>query len=211
MNALRDPNVAHVLLVSFTVLLFLGSLLCVAVGLGLIFRASAMLRLFAVLNRWVSTRRLLKPVEVLRTSDLHVADPRRRWVTGLLFVLGGGYVAVRLGIGIDTTRVVSSFAVRSALVPVGVILVETMRWSFVVLCTGAAVLGVVLLAWPDAWARFESHANRWYSTRKLAVAGDAMNLTLDRWVELYPVPAGIIVLVFSLAPMAGTAVLLFGR
>jgi len=210
-NALRDPNVAHVLLLSLAILLLLGSALCLAVGLGLVFRAGAMLRLFGVLNQWVSTRRAMKPMEIPRASDLHVADKRRRWVTGLFFALGGAYAALGLGLGVDSPRVVSSLGVRAALVPIGLIAVETIRWSLLVLCAGAVVLGAVLLAYPNAWSWIEARANRWYSTRQLASGGDAMHLSLDRWVERFPRPAGIVVAVLSLVPLAGAAVILVGR
>jgi hypothetical protein len=210
-SALRDPNIAHVLLVSFAVLLFLGSFLCLAVGLGLLLRTSATLRVFGVMNRWVSTRRVLKPLEIPRTSDLHVADPRRRWVTGLFFAFAGGYAAYALATGAAAARLVEAFGVRGALVPVGIVLVDTLRWFFVVFCAVAVVLAVVLLVWPGAWPAIEARANRWYSTRRAIAGGDEMRLTLDRWVELYPRPAGVIVAVLSVVPLAGAAILLFGR
>ena len=210
MNALRDPNVAHVLLLTLAILLLLGSALCVAVGLGLVFRAGATLRLFGVVNQWVSTRRAMKPMEIPRASDLHVADKRRRWVTGLFFALGGAYAAYRLG-GVDAARVIGGLNLRAALSPIGLIAVETLRWSLVVLCAGAVALGVVLLAYPEIWPHIEARANRWYSTRRLASAGDAMHLSLDAWVASFPKPAGIIIALLSLVPLAGAAVILFSR
>jgi len=210
-HALRDPNVAHVLLLSFTVLLLLGAVLCFAVGIGLLFRTNSTLALFAVLNRWVSTRQVLKSVEIPRTSDLHVRDTRRRWVTGLLFAIGGGYAAYRLALGVDAVKFVAGLRVRAAMAPVWLIVVETLRWSLVVLCTGATVLGVVLVAFPSAWPAIEARANRWYSTRQLASGGDTMHLTIDRWVELYPKPAGALVTALAFIPLLGAGLLFFGR
>jgi hypothetical protein len=210
-NALRDPNVAHVLLLSLAVLLLLGSLLCLSVGLGLVFRSASVLRLFHVVNRWVSTRRAMKPMEIPRTSDLHVTDRRRRWVTGLFFALGGAYAAYGLGTGVDAARVIAGLKLQGALIPIGFIAVETMRWSLIVLCAGAVALGVILVAYPTAWPRIETRANRWYSTRQLMASGDAMNLSLDHWVERFPKPAGVVVAVLSLVPLAGAVAILFGR
>jgi hypothetical protein len=210
-NALRDPNVAHVLLVSFTLLLFIGSLVCLAVGAGLVFRTEATLRVLTSLNRWVSTRRVLKSLEVPRASDLHTRDARRRWVTGLVFIVGGGYAAYRLGTAVDSARVVSAFGVRQGLTITGFILVETMRWSLMVLCAAACVLGVLLVSSPRAWARIELQANRWVSTRQLVSGGDEMHVRLDDLVALHPRPAGIIVAGLSLVPLASAAILLFGR
>jgi hypothetical protein len=209
--ALRDPSIAHVLQMSFAIALLIGGLLCIAIGAGLLFRGAATLRIFAIMNRWVSTRRVLRPLEIPRTSDLHVADSRRRWVTGLLFAVGGGYAAYRLAIGVDAARVAAAFGARGTFLPLGKVLVECIRWFLVIGCAGAFALGVVLLAFPGAWGGIESRANRWYSTRQLALTGDAMNVTLDSWVERSPKVAGVVILLAAAFPLAGAAILLFGR
>src|ERR1700716_1913412 len=55
-----------------------GSLLGIAVGLGLLFRTAATLRFFATMNRWVSTRRSLKALEIPRSIGSPTAR-KPRW------------------------------------------------------------------------------------------------------------------------------------
>src|SRR5262245_12697327 len=82
-------------LARFLVVLFLagGSAMLVA-GLGLIFGSAATLRFFSGMNRWVSARRALRPVEIPRDSGPAV-QKHRRWL-GVIFIVGGGFAIYSL-------------------------------------------------------------------------------------------------------------------
>ena len=212
MAALSDPYVTQILLQSFVIFLLVGGLFGLAVGTGLVLRSGAMLKFFASMNRWISTRRHLKPIEIPRGMDNQLpADPKRRWLAGAIFALGGAYAALVLATEVDVMKVALAFDVRGPLLPVSAILIDTVRWFIVAGCAGAVVIGALLIFFPGAWHAIEARGNRWYSTRQLIAGGDEVHLTLDRWVELFPRAAGAIIIVLSLIPALTGGVLLFGR
>jgi hypothetical protein len=211
MAALRDPHVAEMLMLSFVLVLFAGSLFSLAVGAGLIFRADATMRWFGVMNRWVSTRRVLKSLEIPRVVGTSVSDRKLRWFAGIVFLIGGAYAAYILGLRIDALRVIGLLGVHGPSASIALILVDALRWILIVGCAAAAVLGVLLLAFPKAWAALEVRANYWYSTRQMVSGGDDMHLTLDRWVARFPRAAGAIILVLAMIPAVASSILLFAR
>jgi hypothetical protein len=212
MAALHDPYVTQMLLQAFMTILFVGGLFGLAIGAGLLLNTAAMLQFFARMNRWVSTRRSMKPVEIPRGMDNQVpADATRRWIAGAIFAAGGAYAGFVLGTRIDVMKVIWAFGIEGQMLPIAAILMDTVRWFLVVGCAGAVLIGVLLLFFPGAWRAVEALGNRWYSTRQLIAGGDSVHLTLDRWVELFPRAAGAIIVVLSLVPALTAGVLLFGR
>jgi uncharacterized protein YjeT (DUF2065 family) len=207
MGAFRDPVIGQIL-VSSTLLFFLvGSLTGIAVGLGLLARTAATLRVFGVMNRWVSTRRALKPLEVPRDMT-PTTGPGARWM-GLIIVLLGGYALVVLVLSMDPSRVASAFRIASS--PLAAMALKAARYFLVVGCLFAVVSGVLLLFFPAAWSRLEQAANHWYSSRKMVAGGDRMHFTLDRLVESFPRASGSVVLVLSIVSALASALLLSSR
>jgi hypothetical protein len=211
MAALRDPQVAEMLVLSLVLLLFVGSLFSLAVGAGLVLRGDTVIRLFGTMNRWVSTRVALKLFEVPRSSELPVSYQKRRWIAGVVFLVGGAYAAYVLAVRVDVLKLIWVLGVYGASASIALILVDTLRWFLIVGCAAAAVLGVMLLAFPRAWAALEVRANYWYSTRQMVSGGDDMHLTLDRWVARFPRAAGAIIIVLAMIPTVTSSILLFAR
>src|ERR1700691_2380241 len=74
----------------FLIVLFLvGGVFVFAVGSGLVLWNAGTQRIFARLNRWVSTRRVLRPLELPRDTTQFVRK-YRRWL-GAFFIVGAGY------------------------------------------------------------------------------------------------------------------------
>jgi hypothetical protein len=199
-------DIAEIILRSFAVFLLLGSILSFVVGLGLLLRQRAMMNAFGLVNRWVSTRRAMKPFEMPRAADAGLLQGRRRWVSGALFFSFGAYAAFALAANVDPARVVVALGARGSLL--AGIVIEAMRWILIVGCTGAAIAGLVLLLSPAAWGRVEAWANRWVSTRRAMAGGDAMVVTLDQWVATFPRAAGVLMAGLAFIP-AVAALLLF--
>src|SRR3954462_1908590 len=94
MSPATNPFWSQVVLPSLAVFGLAGSVLGISVGLGLLVRSAATLRFFDTMNRWISTRRTLKPLEIPR----YVGSPtarKPRW-NGLVLLIAGAYVAVIL-------------------------------------------------------------------------------------------------------------------
>jgi len=208
--ALGDPHITEMLLTSFVLVLFIGSLFSLAVGAGLLLRSDALLRFFAVMNRWVSTRLALKPLEVPRSIESSLTPSKRRWI-GIIFIVAGTYAVLVLTLKVDVPKVVWLLSVSGPQAGLAAILIDTLRWFLVTGCAAGVLLGVLLLAFPATWAALERRANYWYSTRQLASGGDTMRMTLDGWVARYPRLAGAIILALSIIPALASGVMLFSR
>jgi hypothetical protein len=197
---------AQLLVSAVVVFLFVVSLLGLALGLGLILRSSATLPFIGLMNRWVSMRRALKPLEV----PLHIpSSGGARWF-GVILVAIGAYAAVVLIGSFDVQRLALLFKVdpRYSLASLGL---EALKWLLVVGSLAAVVTGVMLVFFPRAWRGLEERANRWYSTRNLELAGDTVYLSLDRMVESHPRMAGGVIFVLSLVAAIASGLLLFAR
>jgi len=183
-----------------TLVLFLlvGSLASAALGLGLLVRREASLRFIGSMNRWVSTRRVLRPLEITRNVDELVTARRRPWL-GAAIVAGSAAACYLLLTRLDDlgARSAGVLELKSWLMRVLPLLV--MKWFFVLGSVFAMAAGVLLIAFPGAWRAFEARMNRWYSTRRLLPAeGDQMRMPLEALVEAHPRAAGAIITAASL-------------
>jgi hypothetical protein len=198
---------AQLLVQAVVVFLFVVSVLGLALGLGLILRSAATLHFIELMNRWVSMRRALRPLE----AQFHIAPAagRARWF-GVILVAIGAYAAVVLVGSFDVQRLALLFKVdpRYSLASLGL---EVLKWLLVVGSVAAVVTGLMLLFFPRAWQALEERANRWYSTRNLELAGDTVYMSLDRMVEAHPRAAGGVILVLSLVAAIASGLWLFAR
>jgi hypothetical protein len=194
--------------VSLLWLLFIGSLTGLAIGIGLTTNAGATLRFFNTMNRWVSSRAALKPMEIPRPVENRIPEKQRRWIVGALFIVGGLYASVLLA-GIDASHWTLLRSGRYAVIYS--VLFDATRWFLLVSCTAAVVMGVMLLFFPQQWGRLETWGNRWYSSRRIAASGDVMHFPLDRWVESSPRYAGGILILLSAVAVVAFGILLYVR
>lgn len=197
----------QLLVTTVVVFLFVGSLLGLALGIGLLLRASVMLPFIQLMNQWVSTRQALKSLELPR--QVAPAAGGARWFGAVLIGLGAFASAILLG-RLDVAAVAGLFKVdaRTSLLA---ILIEAVRWFLVAGSLSAVAVGVMLLLFPQTWRRVEARANQWYSTRQLELAGDAVHPPLDRVVEAFPRAAGLVILALSALAAVSSGMLLFTR
>jgi hypothetical protein len=197
----------QLLVPAVVVFLFVVSVVGLALGLGLALRSSATARFMELMNRWVSMRQALKPLE----AQVHfpAAASGARWF-GVILVAIGAYAAVVLIGSFDVQRLALLFKVdpRYSLASLAL---EALKWLLVVGSLAAVVTGVMLVFFPRAWRGLEERANRWYSTRNLELAGDTVYLSLDRMVESHPRMAGGVIFVLSLVAAIASGLLLFAR
>ena len=184
--------------VEFLVVLFLvGGLAALAAGLGLIFNSAGTLKFFAGMNRWVSTRRVLKPVEIPR--DTRGAVQKYRHVLAALFVAGGAFALYVLATRFDVKAVIFGLRLEFLRPAFAGWLIESTRWVLIAGNLAAIVVGMMLAFIPDTLTAIEARGSHWYSERKLARNRDAMHLTLDNWVTEFPRASGCVITFFALA------------
>ena len=201
--------IERVVIPSLVIFLLLGGLSGALFGAALVWRSGSALRFAARMNRWVSTREALRPLDVPHDMDPPSAR-LRRWL-GVFLVFGGAFsvafLLARLNIergsyvpGVDLERWMAS----------GIFL-ETMKWFLVVGSAFACVVGVLMLFFPQPLAAFEARMDRWYSSRRLMKAEETMHTPLEPRVEANPRAAGWIILAASTLVAAAMALLLLTK
>jgi hypothetical protein len=203
--SLSNNNLVNHLLIQAVVMFFLvWSLVGAAIGAGLIVSSAKTFRLFGMMNRYVSTRHGFKPLAM--AHDIGQSVRKHRRLIGALFVLGAAYSIYSLLAWFNNSAIVFVLDLRYPRPFVAWIL-ESARWSLIVLNVFALVIGVMLGFFPHALGRLEAQANRWVSVRKLTLGMDKMDLTLDKFVEAFPRTAGSVILVAALYVAANAAIL----
>lgn len=170
---------------------FVGGVVAVAIGVGLILRSPGVFRLFELLNHSVSTRHATKAMSIQRDSGQFAWKYRR--LIGIVFIVGAVYSVWGLVTGAGNAAIVAMLNLK---LPAGYVfwIVESLRYFLVVGCTASIIVGILMVISPDTLKAIEKVGARWYSTRQIAPEGDKMNLTLDKWVAVFPRTAGLIIL-----------------
>ncbi|MCK9381248.1 MAG: hypothetical protein M0P95_09295 [Sulfuritalea sp.] len=177
---------------------FIGGLAAAVVGAGLILQSSSVFRLFGVMNRSVSTRRVLKPLEIPRDSSGLLWKYRRP--IAACFAIGAVYSLYGLIAQIDNAAVVTALKLKYPSAAV-LLVVESARRLLIIGCAVSLAVAVLLGVFPETMRALEVHASRWVSTRRMAPDADKMNVALDDWVAAFPRAAGCLILVPALGVM----------
>ncbi len=199
-------NLTWQLLVQFLIVLFLVVAVSgFAVGVGLIAASPRIVGYFHLLNRWVSTRHVLRPVEVPVDTE-RATHQHHRWLAGG-FVLGGLISIFGLFLGLDATAVGAAFAAKR-FAGVVAIAVESAKWVLIAGGALGVVVGAMLLFYPNAESLLERFANKWVSPRRVTRSWDDMHMNLDALVEAHPRPAGWIITCTSAAAVIFAVIML---
>jgi len=200
----------RVLVPTLEIFLLVGSLASAALGCALVFRTARAIDFTHRMNRWVSTRRVLKEAELPRQAGMP-GVARKPWF-GLFLVLGGGFVLYFLVLRTEIPHAAAVLGIDLKRWFLAGVALQTVRWFLVAGAALAVAVGVLLLAFPKALAAFEERMNRWYSTRRiLPPGGESMRYPLDMLVETYPHAAGWTIAAASLLVAAAMVLLLVAR
>jgi hypothetical protein len=197
------------LLVPVVFLFFLVSgIFGVGLGIGLVVFRTRVFRLFSPLNRWVSVRKSLEPMEARHEIEPFVYQ-YRRWFSAL-FIIGGAFSIFMLMVKVDAAAVASVFgAGRFSFI--GPWAIQSLATVLIVGSVLAIAIGIILGFFPRALAALELRANRWYSSGRMARGADEMHLPLDRWFESSPRTSGCILAVAALFLTVNSAIVLLGH
>lgn len=196
------------LIPTLVIFLLIGSVFAFVIGLGLILRIAAMLQFFGVMNRWVSLRRVMRPIDVPRDAD--AALHRQSRILGAVFVVGAGLSFVALVNGFDVAAIVAAFRPDSEAVVIEMA-ARTAKWTLLIGDAFAIVVGIAMIAAPQTLAGLEARANQWYSTRKFDKSADMMHMGFENWAIAHPRAIGWTMLVLSVFVFVNLAVLLLSQ
>ena len=196
---------SELVLPALKVFALVASLGGLALGLGLILRSAPTLRWLATLNRWVSSRRATRPL------DLPRATPHgNRFLLGVALAAAGLYALAVLAITPADAKLAAmlGYDPRYSLAAIGF---SFLRWLFVAGSALAAAVGLLMLFAPRALAAIEARSSYWISSRKLTMGADTMYLPLDHLAERFPRATGVAIAALSAAAVTASLVLLLSR
>ena len=194
-NVLSD-----VLVQTFLIFIGVGCVLSLLVGLWMLLKPDATLRLNQYFNRWFATDKLTA-VLVSRHNIERVLHRHHRFVGAL--VMGGSvyYLLYALLFAIKT-KDLTNLLFHSWSQPAALWLAAAL---IVILVAGnvfAVVVGAGLLFRPNLIANLEAWANKSYGSEKLQQALDAMRMQPDELIARHIRLVGILVVAGSLYALA---------
>lgn len=192
----------------FIVMVLVFATVGFAVGIGLIVSSARTLRLFQVVNRWISTRGALRAMEIPRDTE-RLSHRNRRWI-GWALMVGGVFATLGLLFGVNTVAFSTAAAKGDMRIFVAIV-AGTFKWFLIVGSLAGVAVGCLLCFSPHALTTLETHANRWFSPRRLLRGGDDMHLALDRLVEVHPGASGWILACTALGAAIYAVTLLLAR
>jgi hypothetical protein len=206
---LLNNYVVDEILVPVVFLFFLVSgIFGVSLGIGLVVFQARVFRLFGPMNRWISARKNLEPMEARHEIEPFV-HKYRRWF-GALFVIGGTFSIFMLATKVDVVAVTSVFGFRRYSV-IGPWVIQSLATFLIIGSMLAIAIGLILGFFPRALAALEMRTNRWVSSRQFTKGADAMHVPLDRWFESSPRAAGWVLAVAALILSISSAIVLLGH
>ncbi|MBI5006649.1 MAG: hypothetical protein HZB95_05925 [Nitrosomonadales bacterium] len=165
------------------------------VGIALALRSQKALRFFDLMNRWVSVRKMMKPL-----SEPHYIEPallKRRAILGTT-IMAGGLVSILLLANADLTPTLSLF--EGSLTDSEITGVAGNLKGFLLVGNVVCMLvGALVLFSPHVLTSIEGYTDRWFTMRKTMQPLDKMHMDVDCWVLKHPTSAGISLSILSLS------------
>jgi hypothetical protein len=190
---------SQILQQSIFIFLLLGSLVALAAGLLLLFSSERAFRIGDLLNRWVSTRVALRPLEEPHSISRPLYRMHR--LVGALICAGALYALVVLGSPYGETAIAKSLA---SLGPPRFAswLSESLRLTLLLGNLGALIFGLAFIVRPSALKGLETWADRRVSGRKATKPLEEIRLPADRFARAHPRLVGAVVTLGSLYVLA---------
>jgi hypothetical protein len=162
-----------------------GCIIAIVLALLLLFLPDFYLAVSQRLNKWVSTRRTLKPMEIPRNQERRIYRHHRLF--GLLVSIGAIYTLSYFMLNYDPQYVQHSLQQHVQLQPI------MLEWlldagSIILMLTNLFVLviGVVVFIRPSLLKNFEAWSNKWISTRHASRFLDNNYSGIERYTAQHP-------------------------
>ncbi|HEY6823288.1 MAG TPA: hypothetical protein VI195_02515 [Steroidobacteraceae bacterium] len=180
---------------SIFVFLMVGAAFALLVGLVLLFDSERAFRIGERMDRWVSTRAAVKPLEEFRSISRPLYRMHR--LVGALICAGALYSLVVLGLPSGGDAINRSLrgigpAYFSAWIS------ESLRYVLLAGNFGALLFGLVFIVRPSALKSLEAWADRRISERKAVMPLEKMRMSADQFLRRHPKVVGGLVIAGSL-------------
>lgn len=184
---------------SILIFLALGAAFGLLAGLLLVFDSARAFRISERMNRWVSTRAAVRPLEEHRSISRPLYRMHR--LVGALICAGALYSLIVLGMPSGGSAISKSL---SGIGPerFSAWLSESLRYILLAGNFGALLFGLVFIVRPSALKSLEAWADRRISERKAIKPLEQMRMSADQLARRHPRTIGVLVIVGSLFVLA---------
>jgi hypothetical protein len=175
---------------SFLLFLWIGSVLAVLIGAGLLFAPTHVERINRFFAQWIDTRNIGLEMDRPRSTERYIYRHHR--VAGTLVFVGSVFVIYRFLLAPARERMALLAAPDMfGLLDPGI--------AFLVIGNVlAALVGVIVFFRPSMLREFEGVANQWISTERVTRFFNHPQVSFDRFVLRYPQLVGAVLIVAGL-------------
>ena len=180
---------------SIFVFLMVGAAFALLVGLMLLLDSERAFRIGERLDRWVSTRAAVKPLEEFHNIGRPLYRMHR--LVGALICAGALYSLVVLGMPSGEAAITKSLRGIGS-TKFAAWMSESLRYVLLAGNFGALLFGLVFIVRPSALKSLEAWADRRISERKAVMPLEKMRLSADQFLRRHPQVVGLLVILGSL-------------
>lgn len=185
MNILNE-----ILTQSFLMFLWMGSVIGVFVGVGLLFKPQQILKLNQYSSRWVGAGHFAQMLDRPRWTERYFYRHSRLVGAGIVV---GALIVLYTFLFSYNPRTISAFVPRDYWW-----LSDALTGMILVGGTLSALVGIIVLARPSLLRDIEKSANHWVSTERLLTLFNSMHFSADQSILRHPRLAGVPILLGSL-------------
>jgi hypothetical protein len=193
MNNLISQVSYPVFLYMMFVFLLIAAAFSFVVGIALALRSEKALRFFDWMNRWISVRKMTRPLSVP-----HYIEPvllKRRVLLGTVIIIGA-MASIQLLAGADLRPALSLFD-DNLTVPEIAGVAENLKEFLIAGNAICMLVGILIVFFPRVLSTLEVYTDRWLTLRKSMQPLDRMHMDVDNWVLKHPTSAGFTLSILS--------------
>ena len=189
-------QVSYPVFLYMTLLFFLiASVFSFLVGIGLALRSRRAMRLFDALNRWVSVRKMIKPLTMQHEVETTLMK-QPLWLGGTIII--GAATALYLLQNVNLRPALLLF--DGSLSPLELDGVAGNLKLFLLVGNALCLLvGIAILFFPRTLTVVERYTDHWYTVRRSTRPLDMMHMEVDSWVLKHPTSVGVTMSLLSVS------------
>ncbi|MCH8068042.1 MAG: hypothetical protein IID16_02040 [Candidatus Marinimicrobia bacterium] len=181
---------------SFVIFLIIGSLVALILGVILFLRPEVIKRTDNFLNSWYSSRKAMKPFEIMRETDSYIY--RHNKVVGWIMVIISVFCLYWFIFLFHVEGIASTLTGASEWDIIVDLLLRFGKWFFIIFITFGIPIWILLIFNPEKTKIISEFFNRWISTRLMLMPLEKMYFQIDSFVIKYNKIFGIIIVTASI-------------
>ena len=189
-------QVSYPVFLYMTLLFFLiASVFSFLVGIGLAVRSRRAMRWFDAMNRWISVRKMIKPLTMPHEVE-PILMKQRVWLGSAIII--GAAIALYLLQDVDLRPALLLF--DGSLTPIEMSgIADNLKVFLLVGNALCLIIGIGILFFPRTLTVVERYTDHWYTVRRSTRSLDMMHMEVDSWVLKHPTSVGITMSLLSVS------------